>query len=243
MSTDRRIRASRANGALSRGPKTEGGKQRWRLNAVRTGAFAKSIVLKNESPALLAKLRDEYYQHLQPANPIERNLVEEMVVSKSPLCRRAWRLESSSVNYKMDQQKDAAEAQHSSLQEHTRTAIAHTDLYDNSVALPHIQRSQARNSRFRRALRQLQDLRRNQQSNYDQTDLIPNTDTKSKNNHSNLVSYSDSASPHKRPPREVNAFSRASSNAQKKPRANDEIGARLVGQDAIPPHPAILELK
>ena len=50
MSTDRRIRASRANGALSHGPKTQAGKQRCRLNAVKTGAFAKSIVLKNESP-------------------------------------------------------------------------------------------------------------------------------------------------------------------------------------------------
>jgi hypothetical protein len=112
MSTDRRIRASRANGALSHGPKTQAGKQRCRLNAVKTGAFAKSIVLKNESPSLLAKLRDEYYQHLQPANPIERDLVEEMVVSKW-LCRRAWRLESSSVNYKMDEQKDEAKAKHS----------------------------------------------------------------------------------------------------------------------------------
>jgi len=192
MSTDRRIRASRANGALSRGPKTEAGKQRCRLNAVKTGAFAKSIVLKNESPALLAKLRDEYYQHFQPVNPIERDLVEEMVVSKW-LTRRAWRLESSSINYKMDQQKDAVEAQHSSLQEHSRTAIAHTDLYDNSVALPHIQRSQLRNSRvYHRALKQLNDLRRN-------PDLIPNTDTKSKNNQSDLVPYSDSIGPHQRP--------------------------------------------
>lgn len=179
MSTDRRIRASRANGALSHGPKTQAGKQRCRLNAVKTGAFAKSIVLKNESPALLAKLRDEYYQHLQPANPIERDLVEEMVVSKW-LCRRAWRLESSSVNYKMDQQKDTVDAQHSSLQEHSRTAIAHTDMYDNSVALPHIQRSQLRNSRlFHRALKQLRDLRRNPQSKNDQTDLVPYSDSTS----------------------------------------------------------------
>ena len=195
MSTDRRIRASRANGALSRGPKTEAGKQRCRLNAVKTGAFAKSIVLKNESPALLDKLRDEYYQHLQPANPIERDLVEKMVVSKW-LIRRAWRLESSSINYKMDQQKDTVEAQHSSLQEHSRTAIAHTDLYDNSVALPHIQRSQARNSRvFHRALKEFNDLHRNPQSKNNQTDLIPNTDTKSKNNQSDLVPYSDTADP------------------------------------------------
>jgi hypothetical protein len=177
MSTDRRIRASRANGALSRGPITEAGKQRCRLNAVKTGAFAKSIVLKNESPALLAKLRDEYYQHLQPANPIERDLVEELVVSKW-LCRRAWRLESSSVNYKMDQQKDTVDASHSSLKEHSRTAIAHTDMYDNSAALPHIQRSQVRNSRaFHRALRQLHDLRRDAKSKNDQTALVPDPDT------------------------------------------------------------------
>ena len=179
MSTDRRIRASRANGALSHGPKTQAGKQRCLLNAVKTGVFAKSIVLKNESPGLLAKLRDEYYQHLQPANPIERDLVEEMVVSKW-LCRRAWRLESSSVNYKMDQQKDTIEAQHSSLQEHSRTAIAHTDMYDNSAALPHIQRSQVRNSRaFHRALKEVQDLRRNPKSEKYQADLVPNSDTTS----------------------------------------------------------------
>ena len=178
MSTDRRIRASRANGALSHGPKTQAGKQRCLLNAVKTGVFAKSIVLKNESPGLLAKLRDEYYQHLQPANPIERDLVEEMVVSRSPLCRRVWRLESSSVNYKMDQQKDAVDASHSSLQEHSRTAIAHTDMYDNSAALPHIQRSQVRNSRaFHRALKQLQDLRRNPKSEKYQSDLVPIPDT------------------------------------------------------------------
>src|SRR5271155_4887781 len=209
MSTDRRIRASRANGALSRGPKTEAGKQRCRLNAVKTGAFAKSIVLKNESPALLAKLRDEYYQHFQPANPIERDLVEEMVVSKW-LTRRAWRLESSSVNYKMDQQKDAVEAQHSSLQEHSRTAIAHTDLYDNSVALPHIQRSQLRNSRvYHRALRQFNDMRRNPQ-------LIPNTDTKSKNNHSDLIPYSDTTGPH-RPTRGQRALLRLLQRANPNP--------------------------
>jgi hypothetical protein len=136
MSTDCRLRASRANGALWRGPKTQAGKQPCRLNAVKTGAFAKSIVLKNESPA----------------------------------CRRAWRLESSSVNYKMDQQKHAVEAQHSSLQEHSRTAIAHTDPYENSAALPHIKRAQVRKSRaFHRALKQLHDLRRNAQSKNDQT--------------------------------------------------------------------------
>jgi hypothetical protein len=179
MSSDRRIRASRANGALSGGPKTQSGKQRSGFNAVKTGAFAKSIVLNNESPALLAKLRDEYFGHLQPGNPIERDLVEEMVISKW-LCRRAWRLESSSVNYKMDEQKDQVDAKHSHIQEHSRTAIAHTDLYDNSAALPHIQRSQVRNLRvFHRALKQLHDLRRHALQQNDQTNLVPDADTNS----------------------------------------------------------------
>jgi|HubBroStandDraft_6_1064221.scaffolds.fasta_scaffold131235_2 hypothetical protein len=78
--------------------------------------------------------------------------------------------------------------------------IAHS-----SVALPHIQRAQARNSRaFHRALNQLHDLRRNPQSKNNQTDLIPNMDTnrnqKSKNNQSDLVPYPDSTSPRERLP-------------------------------------------
>jgi len=78
--------------------------------------------------------------------------------------------------------------------------IAHS-----SVALPHIQRAQARNSRaFHRALNQLHDLRRNPQSKNNQTDLIPNMDTngspQSKNNQSDLVPYSDTANPHERLP-------------------------------------------
>ncbi len=60
-STARRTNGSRANSARSRGPKTEAGKARTRLNAVKTGAFAKSIILNNEA-----------------TNPIERDLVEEM---------------------------------------------------------------------------------------------------------------------------------------------------------------------
>jgi hypothetical protein len=51
MSTTRRINASRANGALSRGPKTAAGKARTHLNALKTRAFAKPIVLNNESRA------------------------------------------------------------------------------------------------------------------------------------------------------------------------------------------------
>jgi hypothetical protein len=98
------------------------------------------IVLNHESPALLAKLSVEY---LQPTNPTERDLSKWRT-------RRASRVESSTINYKMDEQKGDVEA--------------------NSAALPQIQYKQVRN------LRGQQDSRHNSQSKDDQTDLIPNTD-------------------------------------------------------------------
>src|SRR5271165_1935474 len=177
MSSERRIRASRANGALARGRKTKPGIDRSRLNAVKHGAFAKSLVLNNESPNALAKLRDEYLAVLRPTNLIERDLVEEMIVAKW-LSRRFFHLENSTVNNKMDEQRAAIEARHHRIPEPIRTAIAHKDLYDNSSALSHIQRSQARNSRcYHRALRDLQYLRSNPQNENEQTTLIPDSNT------------------------------------------------------------------
>ena len=92
MSSDRRIAASRANGAKSRGPKTpEGkavsaansarstgpvtpeGKARSSQNALRHGLLSQSIVLPTESAAafeeILSGLRDE----LRPETPIRRS--------------------------------------------------------------------------------------------------------------------------------------------------------------------------
>ena len=45
MSSERRIRASRANSAIARGRKTQAGMDRSRLHAVMHGAFAKSLLL------------------------------------------------------------------------------------------------------------------------------------------------------------------------------------------------------
>ncbi len=178
MFTARRINASRANGALFRSPKTEVGKARTHLNAVKTRVFTKSIILKNESPARLAKLRDEYYQTLQPTNAIERDLVEEMVNSKW-LTYRVWGLESSSVNYKMDEQKEEVEAKHARLKEHSHSRYRPQRIYDNSSALPHIQRNQARYSRLPWRPKPSPSLRANAQMQNGQTNLVPKTDTAS----------------------------------------------------------------
>ena len=166
MSSQRRINASRANGSLSNGPRTNSGEA---INGIKHGAYAKSIVLPNESAARFNKLRAEYTRALRPTNEIERDLIEEMVICRW-FTRRSWALESTSVIYKMDEQKDEVEAKHSHLTEPFRTAIAHKDMYDNGHALPHIQRSQARNLRlFHKALAQLLEIRRLEKSEFEQT--------------------------------------------------------------------------
>ena len=169
MSSDRRIRSSRANGALSRGPKTEAGKNRSRLNGVKHGIFAKTTILNNESPLFFTKLRNKYYEFLQPANPIERDLVDEMVMSRW-FCRRVWRLENSTINHKMDEKAAVSAARHARLMERSHTSIACQTICDKGHALKNIQRSQARNSPMHpRPQDGLHDLRRDQKRKNEQT--------------------------------------------------------------------------
>ena len=169
MSSQRRINASRANGALSNGPKTDSGKARSSLNGIKHGAYAKSIVLPTESAARFNKLRADYTRALQPTNEIERDLIGELIVYRW-FTRRSWALESTSVTDKMDEQKDQVQPKHVPLPEPFRTAIAHWDLYDSGQALPYIQRSQARNLRlFLKALSHLYEVRRAQKSENEQT--------------------------------------------------------------------------
>jgi len=177
MSSQRRIDASRANGSLSCGPKTDSGKARSSLNGIKHGDYAKSILLPNESAARFNKLSADYSRALQPTNEIERDLIQELIVCRW-FTRRARALESTSVTYKMDEQKDQVEARDTRLPERFRTAITHKNQYDSGHALPYIQRSQARNlSLFHKALSHLYGIRCAPKSENEQSNLVPNSDT------------------------------------------------------------------
>lgn len=86
------IRASRANGALSRGPTTDEGKRRSSLNALRHGLLAKGVVLKNESEDVFAGLVGQLALKLKPADDAEQSAIEEMASSVWRL-RRLWAIE------------------------------------------------------------------------------------------------------------------------------------------------------
>jgi hypothetical protein len=93
MSSLRRIRASRANGDLSRGPKTPQGKQRSARNSLRHGLLARCVVLQDECPETFAALLADHIARLQPADGLELGMVEHMAASDWRL-RRAWALET-----------------------------------------------------------------------------------------------------------------------------------------------------
>src|SRR5579863_2234033 len=76
-----RIRSSRANGALSRGPKTPEGKLRAAGNRCTHGHYSKRVVLKSESQELFDALHAELTAEYQPQNAAESNAVKEMVIA------------------------------------------------------------------------------------------------------------------------------------------------------------------
>ena len=88
-----RQKSSRANGALSRGPKTEAGKRRVATNAMRHGLLSKLTVLPDESKEIFETLLTEYCQKIEPADDAEFVHIEEMAVAVWRM-RRLWAIET-----------------------------------------------------------------------------------------------------------------------------------------------------
>lgn len=88
MATEAQIQANRANARRSTGPRTEAGKTRSRLNALKHGARAQDgpAVLPQEDPAELQARIQEWTDDYQPSNAIERELV-------SRAARTSWALD------------------------------------------------------------------------------------------------------------------------------------------------------
>ena len=87
MSSLPRIRASRANGALSRGPKTPEGKCRAAGNHCTHGFYSTCILLKSESPDHYAKFCQKFHDSLQPNTEQERQAVDRIAAAKWQLDR------------------------------------------------------------------------------------------------------------------------------------------------------------
>src|SRR5689334_13695065 len=84
MATEAQIEANRANAQKSSGPQTGEGKARSSMNALKSGIYSKSTVIRGENPADLDELAAEFENHFRPATPQERVQVDVLI-------RCAWR--------------------------------------------------------------------------------------------------------------------------------------------------------
>jgi hypothetical protein len=90
----RRILASRANGALARGPHTPDGKRRSSQNALRHGLLSDCVVLPGESVEGFAQLLAEHIERFDPVDGVEFGMIEEMAAAYWRL-RRSWAIENT----------------------------------------------------------------------------------------------------------------------------------------------------
>src|SRR5690348_7896825 len=110
MTSDAKSQSSRANGAKSRGPKTDAGKQRSSQNAVKHGLTSQTLVLPCEDPADYQRLLDSYIDYFHPGGPVELDLVHEMVAAKWRLNRAALietQLLADSVSFVEERHEDS----------------------------------------------------------------------------------------------------------------------------------------
>jgi hypothetical protein len=160
-SSARRVAASRANGAKSRGPVTAAGKERSSKNALKHGLASSTIVLTTEDWPNYLKCREAFIQRFQPADDVELDLVEEMVAARWRQ-QRMWAIESAAIDDELDAQRAEVDQAYSAITPDVRTALAFTKLADESRALALIGRYEARYSRqFHRALKALKELQSN----------------------------------------------------------------------------------
>jgi hypothetical protein len=79
MSSPAQLAANRRNAQKSTGPRTSSGKAASRMNAMDSGLYAHSLVIRGEDPDALNYLTAEYHQEFRPVTPRERDLVDAMV--------------------------------------------------------------------------------------------------------------------------------------------------------------------
>ena len=146
-SSIRRINASRSNGARSAGPTTPEGKQRSALNSVTHGLDARTLILPGESGEAYDQLLAAHIETFQPFGRVELDLVMEMVAARWRQ-RRAWVLETATLNRQMDREAEIRDEEEEPLDHATCLAIAHRSLCDDSRALDRAQRTEARMARM-----------------------------------------------------------------------------------------------
>src|SRR5712691_2298139 len=87
MLSDRKIEANRQNAQHSTGPSTPEGRAAVRLNGLKHGLCAETIVVPGEDPAEFQAMLDAYRAEYQPATPSAEFLVRQVAMADWRLLR------------------------------------------------------------------------------------------------------------------------------------------------------------
>jgi hypothetical protein len=85
--SEAQLAANRRNSELSTGPKTEAGKTKSSLNAVRHGLTGRTVLLPSEDAAAYEAHLDAFRKRYAPATDEERNLVQSLADTERRLLR------------------------------------------------------------------------------------------------------------------------------------------------------------
>jgi hypothetical protein len=107
MTTERQIKANRANALKSTGPITPEGKQISSKNAALRGVLSGTVVLKGESLRRYNDLAAALILQFQPRNSAETSLVQTMTVARWRLLR-IWGIQTAGFQQEMARQNPSA---------------------------------------------------------------------------------------------------------------------------------------
>ena len=154
MSTDKQIEANRLNALKSTGPKTPEGRAAVRLNGVKHGLYAETLVLKGESESDFAALLESYEAEHAPATPTEEALVQQLVMATWRL-RRLYHAEAGYYAHRMEDTADRSKDYNLDHSGHVGLVVDWSNKTLDAFARQqaHLERS------FCRAIRELKRLR------------------------------------------------------------------------------------
>jgi hypothetical protein len=154
MATDKQTEANRQNAQKSTGPKTAEGRAAVRLNGLKLGLTAQTLILPGENEADFTDLLDSYESEHAPVTPTENALVTQLAMVTWRL-RRLYHVEAGFYAYKLKMLSDTG----------TRLQLDHFGRLGmvadcNNDTLNTLNRQEARLERsFYKALQELQRIR------------------------------------------------------------------------------------
>src|SRR6266851_2674850 len=116
MSTQRKIDSARANGGKPHGAITEQARKKSSKKALTHGINPRTVMFSNDNHAEYDALLESYIQSLQPVDPVEMDLVVEMVNTKWQQ-RRVQKFETELFDREMDEQKEKLDESYESYDE------------------------------------------------------------------------------------------------------------------------------